>query len=180
MDYLNTVLDNQKYMFEYHSKLVAEHPYSSMWYQWVLDIRPILYYLEYFENGTRSSFGAILNPLLCWGGALSLLGCAIRGVRRRDSRAGFILLGYFSQLLPWMGVSRLTFAYHYFPSEIFLVLAMGYVLSGLEEKGRRHYTLASAVAALLLFGLFYPCLSGAEVSARYCDWVLKWLPGWPV
>ena len=178
-EYLHIVLDNQRYMFRYHSGLVATHPYASRWYQWVLDLRPILYYLRY--NGERRSvIMAFTSPLLCWGGALSLLGCAIRGVRRRDSRAGFILLGYFSQLLPWMGVSRLTFAYHYFPSEIFLVLAMGYVLSGLEEKGRRHYTLASAVAALLLFGLFYPCLSGAEVSARYCDWVLKWLPGWPV
>ena len=46
---LDIVLANQEYMFSYHSKLVAEHPYSSVWYQWVLNIRPILYYLEYFE-----------------------------------------------------------------------------------------------------------------------------------
>ena len=71
-EYLRMVLDNQSYMFNYHSGIVAEHPYSSRWYQWVLDIRPILYYLEYFNDGTHSSFGAFLNPALCWGGLLSL------------------------------------------------------------------------------------------------------------
>ncbi|MBO6094392.1 MAG: glycosyltransferase family 39 protein, partial [Oscillospiraceae bacterium] len=52
-DYWNIVLSNQKYMFSYHSSLVAEHPYASRWYQWMLDIRPILYYLQYFYDGTR-------------------------------------------------------------------------------------------------------------------------------
>ena len=54
-EYLRMVLDNQSYMFNYHSGIVAEHPYSSRWYQWVLDIRPILYYLEYFNDGTHCS-----------------------------------------------------------------------------------------------------------------------------
>ena len=40
--YLRIVLDNQRFMFNYHSDIVAEHPYSSRWYQWLLNIRPIL------------------------------------------------------------------------------------------------------------------------------------------
>ena len=39
-DYAKVVWDNQVYMWEYHSDLVAEHPYSSRWYQWLVDARP--------------------------------------------------------------------------------------------------------------------------------------------
>lgn len=108
--YLRIVLDNQKYMFNYHSDLVSTHPYSSKWYQWVLDIRPILYYLEYFDDGTKSAFAAFSNPLVCWGGILAMGGMVWTAIRDRDERAIFILIGYLANLLPWVLVSRLTFA----------------------------------------------------------------------
>ena len=68
-EYLQIVLDNQSYMFTYHAKSVlgATHPYSSTWYQWLVDYRPILYVLEYPAQGYRTSIAAFLNPLLCWG-----------------------------------------------------------------------------------------------------------------
>lgn len=176
-EYLRVVLDNQRYMFSYHSSLVATHPYSSKWYQWILDIRPILYYLKY-NGDKRSIIAAFTSPLLCWGGLLAMICAGLRSLR--DRRAGFILLGYLAQLLPWVLVSRLTFAYHYFPSELFLVLALGYVLSELENRGRKGFTIAAAVIAVVLFALFYPCLSGVEVSADYCKNVLQWFPSWPI
>ena len=76
-DYANLVLDNQKFMFSYHSGVHTEHPYSSRWWQWVIDERPILYYLKYFEDGTRSSFGAFLNPVLCWAGLIAMAMCTV-------------------------------------------------------------------------------------------------------
>lgn len=176
-DYLRIVLDNQRYMFSYHSDLVATHPYSSKWYQWVLDIRPILYYANY-EAETRSIIMAFTSPLLCWGGLLGMIAVGRRSLS--DKRAGFILLGYLAQLLPWVLVSRLTFAYHYFPSEIFLVAGLGYVLSKLEERGEKRFTVASIAIAVGLFALFYPCLSGAEASNTYCQFLLRWFPTWPV
>lgn len=181
MDYLNTVLDNQKYMFEYHSKLVAEHPYSSMWYQWVLDIRPILYYLEYFENGTRSSFGAILNPLLCWGGLLSLFVLVFCAIYHRDGNAAFILVGYFAQLVPWMFVTRLTFEYHYFPCSVFLVLGLAYVFRLMENSARhsKAYLWSFVAVSGALFILFYPVLSGRPVRNEFANTYLEWLPTWP-
>ena len=74
-DYAKIVWDNQIYMWEYHSDLVSTHPYSSRWYQWLVDARPILYYLEYFDDGTKSAFGAFLNPIFCWGGLFAVIGC---------------------------------------------------------------------------------------------------------
>ena len=125
-EYADIVIENQNFMFSYHSGLVAEHPYSSKWYQWMLDIRPILYYLDYLDGGKRSSFGAFVNPALCWGGLISLFVLAYAAIFRKDRTAAFILAGYLAQLLPWVLITRLTFEYHYFPCTVFLVLSLGY------------------------------------------------------
>ncbi len=178
---LDIVLANQEYMFSYHSKLVAEHPYSSVWYQWVLNIRPILYYLEYFDDGTRSSFGAFLNPALCWGGLLALFVLIFRGIALREREALFILAGYFAQLVPWMFVTRLTFEYHYFPSSVFLVLALAYIFRLMENETEhgKAYPVAFAALSVALFILFYPALSGLRADSRLASQLLGWLPTWP-
>lgn len=180
-EYGKLVLDNQRYMWSYHSRLVATHPYSSEWWQWVLDIRPILYYLESFPDGSKSAIAAFTSPLLCWGGIMAMLVTAAEGVRRRDNRALFILTGYLSQLLPWVPVTRLTFAYHYFPSEVFLVLGLCYVFAGTERKrGERWPYIAFTAVSLLLFAAFYPVLSGAAVPRDYCAKFLRWFSTWPI
>ena len=175
------VLSNQEYMFSYHSKLVAEHPYASVWYQWVLNIRPILYYLQYFDDGTRSSFGAFLNPMLCWGGLLALFVLFYRAVFRRDGDAGFILVGYLAQLLPWVLVTRLTFEYHYFPCSVFLVLGLAYVFRLMEDKADHaiFYLDAFTAVSAILFVVFYPALSGMRVDNAAASQLLGWLPTWP-
>lgn len=180
-NYLKMVLDNQDYMFGYHTGVVATHPYSSRWYQWLLDIRPILYYLQYLPEGMRSSFGAFVNPALCWGGFMALFVLLYLVIARRDETAAFILLGYLAQLVPWMFVSRLTFEYHYFPCTLFLVLAMGYVFSIFRQNARhgRRYVWGFALGSLALFALFYPALSGAPVNNALATRLLGWLPSWP-
>ena len=180
-EYAQLVWDNQSFMFNYHSGLVAEHPYSSRWYQWLLNIRPILYYLEYFNDGTRSSFGAFVNPLLCWAGLLCLPLLIYTAAFRKDKTAAFILLGYLAQLVPWMPIGRLTFEYHYFPCTVFLVLALGYAFK-LVRLHSRHWKLylgSFAAVSLLLFVMFYPAVSGMVVDNAKASAILGWLPTWP-
>lgn len=181
-DYLKIVIDNQKYMFNYHSDLVATHPYSSKWYQWLFDIRPILYYLEYFGDGTRSSFAAFSNPLLCWSGLLAMGGMVWIAIRDKDEKAVFIVIGYLANLLPWVLVSRLTFAYHYFPCTVFLVLAVAYIFADLRRRDVKWPLYVGGFTALCvgLFILFYPVLSGVRVSENYMRYILKWFADtWP-
>lgn len=181
-EYFDIVIDNQKYMFSYHSGVDATHPYSSRWWQWVLNIRPILYYLEYFSGGTKSTIGAFVNPILCWGGLAAILCMAYLALFRRDRKAEFILIGYLAQLVPWMFVSRITFEYHYFPCTVFLLLAMGHVLDTVRRSHRewKRVLFSLTGASLLLFVFFYPVLSGAEVSTWFANSFLRWLPQtWP-
>ena len=180
-DYANIVLDNQKFMFTYHSGVNAEHPYSSRWWQWIINERPILYYLNYFDDGTRSSFGAFLNPVVCWGGLGAMVICAVYSIRRRDNASLFIVVGYLSQLLPWVFITRTTFEYHYFPSSVFLVLAICRVLSLIRCNTRNWRFSVYGLTALscALFVMFYPVLSGMRVNSQIATNLLKWLPNWP-
>ena len=179
--YTRLVLDNQSFMFSYHANIRAEHPYSSRWYQWMLDIRPILYYLEYLPDGKRISFGTFVNPMICWGGLLSLLVLVYTAAVRRDRTAAFLLIAYLSGLVPWMFITRLTFAYHYFASALFLVPSLCYVFSMMEQAPRRfrRYPVWFTAVSVLLFAWFFPVLNGITVEHALATKLLGWLPSWP-
>lgn len=182
-DYLRVILDNIKYMYSYHSGLDATHPYSSPWWKWVLDIRPILYYLDYSaDKVTKSAFGAWGNPLFWWTGLGAMLVMGFKAVRG-DRMAWFILAGYLSTLLPWVLVERCAFIYHYFPSTVFLALAVGRLCRDQERRSRgKGLQLAPflAIGSAVLFVVFYPALSGMTYPTAYGELLLRWFGGaWP-
>ena len=107
----------------------------------------------------------------------------IETFRKKSARALFILIGYFSQLVPWMLIFRITFAYHYFPSMLFLVFAIACAMDGMLERGKKYCQ--GAVCGLTglavgLYALFYPVLIGLYVPKWYTWNVLRWLPSWPL
>ena len=181
-DYAKIVWKNQQYMFRYHSNVTATHPYSSRWYQWIADIRPILYYQAFPTSEIKQAIMAMLSPLVCWGGLLALPGMVWIGIRRKSRAAVFLVVGYLAQLLPWLGVERVVFEYHYFPCMPFLVLSLCFVFDTLRDRDKKwpRRVLCFAGAAVALFALFYPALSGVPAKVSYFREVLKWLPTWPV
>jgi hypothetical protein len=183
-DYYAMIWNMQVRTFTYHSQgvLDATHPYSSWWYQWIADARPILYYLDYPSEGMKSSFAAFGNPLVWWGGLAGLFAMAYRIFKHKDARAFLIVLGYLSQLVPWMFVKRIVFAYHYFPSAVFLALVLAHMFDTLAERGglrgKRDAALFTAGAGAL-FALFFPAISGVAAPSAYFTQVLRWFPSWP-
>ena len=180
---IGAMWENQKYMLSYHSGVTDSHPYSSRWYQWLLDIRPILYYMDNSVPGYTTRFAAFVNPVVCWGGLLAVVSCAVQAVRRRCARALFIFIGYLAQLVPWFFIGRITFAYHYFPSVLFLVLALCYVFHTLAEREEmvnwKPAMFAVTGGAVGLYALFYPVLVGIQIPTWYSNNVLGWFPSWP-
>lgn len=181
-DYLQLVWKNQTFMYRYHAGVDATHPYSSTWYQWLLNIRPILYYLDYPTETTKSSIAALLNPVICWGGLLALAATAWLGWRTRDKKALFILLGYLAQLLPWVAITRVVFAYHYFTSVPFLILSLCYVFDALRrvDPAWKKRVGGVVLVSAALFVLFYPALTGVSIPRWYSHNILDWLPAWPL
>ena len=195
---IKAMLDNQKYMLTYHQGVNEPHGYSSRWYQWIVDGRPILYYLDTSQEaatGLKTAFGALNNPIVSWSGLLAILTLLLRPIvnllhRRRgtpplpalDGKAVFLLVGYFSQLVPWMLIFRTTFAYHYFPSVLFLALALAYLMDGLVERAPRGWQMAVyglTGSSVAIYAAFYPVLIGLAVPSWYSTYVLRWLPSWP-
>ena len=178
------IWENQIFMLTYHGKDVigSTHPYSSQWWQWILDARPILYFNTY-NDGLRSSFSAFGNPVVWWGGFLAMIAMVYRAIRYRDGKAMFILIGFLSQFLPWLPIARIVFIYHYFPSTLFIVLALAHVFDTLLDSGRRWrkpavYGYTAYTGAV--FALFYPGLTGIAVPFSYFNNFLRWIPGaWP-
>ena len=111
-----------------------------------------------------------------------MLSMAYLAIFRGDKKARFILIGYLAQLVPWMFVSRITFEYHYFPCTVFLLLAMGHVFDAVRRGHRewKRIIFSFTALSLVLFIIYYPVLSGAEVSTWFTGSFLRWLPkSWP-
>ena len=180
---LSGIWDVQKFMFSYHSGLTATHPYESSWWQWPLDLRPVWYYISYrVPEGMTSTISAFGNPAVWWVcSACTGILCArlILGRSKPDDGIFVLLTGLGANYLPWVLVTRCTFAYHFFASVPFIVLLTVWLIR--EFDGRRPrlrwVKWAYLGLAVLLFALFYPVISGAPASIGYVR-ALEWLPGW--
>ncbi|MBQ5488984.1 MAG: phospholipid carrier-dependent glycosyltransferase [Clostridia bacterium] len=197
--YVEGVISNQKYMFNYHSGLSTTHAYESRWYEWPLSNRPMWFYAGYNHPdkslyGTISSFGNPAVWWICFAGTICMLILLLRGRFKFNTELFFILVCMASSMLPWMMISRSVFIYHYFATVPLIIFASVYVLWHYED--RYHYvpkemglTLSPAAKFLpkvkyiwvavtvILFALFYPVISGIPVKRSYVE-ALQWLPTW--
>ena len=184
-DYYKLIWENQVLMLSYHGKLTATHPYQSSWYQWIFNIRPILYFSDTsMGEGMKSAIVAFGNPLVWWGGLAAFFMMVRRTLIRKDGRALIIIIGYLTALLPWVIISRCAFSYHYFTCSLFLCIALSHVFNTILERGRGRSRLAVygyTAGVLLLFAAFYPVLSGVAVPEWYTGNFLRWLYlSWPI
>ena len=159
------------------------HPYESKPWTWLAMLRPVSYYWR----SPGSEVLAMGHPLLFWGSILSIPFLGWSWWRKRDWRAGFILLAILFQYLPWFLVaSRVQFLFYVLPVTPFMVLAAAYALKAMWEHesadGGDFHPLRSVVLAyLVLYGLmsafFYPILAGWHLSYNAWHWRM-WMASW--
>jgi dolichyl-phosphate-mannose--protein O-mannosyl transferase len=179
---LHQLVKYQEDMWNYHSKLKATHGFASPWYEWPVMVRPIWYYsappdLPKNMVSTISSFG---NPGVWWVGLAAFI-ATLWLLRKNPHRGMFVAaVAFFSQYVPWILVTRLTFIYHYFAMVPFLIFAIVYVCKVFTEKNPQFKKAVRIYAAvcLLLFVAFYPVLSGLVVPKWYVATFLSWIPSW--
>ena len=159
-------------MFSYHATLKATHPFESRWYTWLLGLRPVWYYRNgYLPYGMKASIAGMAGPVIWLVGLAALVGLLWHQVSGRGSRQGAgVLILYGTQLIPWMLVTRCTFLYHYFPSSMFCLAALALVLARMKHGDwAKKIAAGLCVAALVLFVLYYPALSGLPIPAWWAD-----------
>lgn len=196
--YIQGVIKNQKDMYNYHSGLDSTHAYQSAWYEWPLSNRPMWFYLgqdaDANKVGTISSFGNPAVWWVCFAGTLTLVLMFLRRRIKLNDEVFIILVSMASAILPWMMISRCVFIYHYFATVPFIIFASVYVLKYYEDKyyyfelpkgellparkkGVLYIKWVWLGLAIVLFGVFYPVISGLHVSRDYIS-ALQWLPTW--
>ncbi len=175
--------NNQEYMLSYHAKLGGTHPYSSKWYTWPFVYKPMWAYQAPEFSIVADQIGCISifqNPFLSWLGIAAFFYSLYRGIKKRDFRVLFLLIGLLAQYLPWIFVSRYALQYHFFGTLPFLILFIVYAMEDLEKRFQKVKYLSSAMVAicLLMFVAFYPVISGMPVSRFYAETFLTWFDSW--
>ncbi len=192
--YLNGVWNNQTYMLNYHSGTGMNHNAASVWWEWVLNLRPTWFYVGYDTPGennvsTISTFGNPAVWLACFVGTVALVVMLIRKIKRIPTDVFMMFICMASSLLPWVFVTRSTYAYHYFATVPFIIMASVYALKYAEERRAieaeyldkpkksvlPYVKWVWMAVVLLLFGLFYPVISGLPAPRDYVA-ALQWVP----
>ena len=172
------MIDNATLMLNYHKDCVFEHPYSSEWYKWLIDARPLADSRVYLENGTVSTVMTFFNPLLCLGGLFAFLHQFYLRREKKCTRAVFLIVGYLSMLLPWLIIHRTIFIYQYFVSGLFLVLMVANSLS-YSRHPKRNMAIFS-VLSVILYAMYYPVLTGQPVKVSFINQVLELFTTWNI
>ncbi len=169
---LDMFIDTQKQMWWYHTNLKATHPYTSPWWEWPIEARPIYLYTSGYGDDGVANIYAFGNPVVFWFGLGSVFLCLYWAVRDRNKRLGLVCFSYFAFFVPWALSPRIMFLYHYLPSLPFLGIAAGYVF-------RKYPKLVLPVfgVGLLLFIYFYPHWVGIKVPTSL-DMSYYWFPSW--
>jgi len=172
-------IGEQWQMWHYHTTLTAGHPYYSTWWEWLLDIRPVFYYVDR-TNGYVANTYNLGNPLLYWFFPLALVAAAILIFKRRDLALALILAAALINWLPWALSPRGMFFYHFLPTVPFMVLMVAYGLSLLWRSGSRwlaRLAVGYTAVVFLSFAFFYTQLAAWPVPEWYAN-LHYWLPSW--
>lgn len=161
-------------MYRSNQRLTATHPYSSQWYSWPFMLRPIFYWVQ---DHARIYF--LGNPIIWWGSTAALImviGLAVAREIQNRRLLAILLLGYFLNLLPFIGIKRVMFLYHYMGALLFAILIMIFLMEHLKAS-RKAYIALSVIAALA-FAYFAPLTYGLNLSPDSYQrrvWIDKWI-----
>jgi dolichyl-phosphate-mannose--protein O-mannosyl transferase len=171
------VIGMQHAMYGYHASLGATHPYGSVWWQWPLMDRPILYYSNYTHVTTAhgeccaSTIRALPNPIVWWAGLITVPAIAWLAWCERNKGYALLVTAYLFQWLPWIRSPRVAFEYHFYPNLAIIVLANAIVLQRIWNVARepgdvrgRYAVAAYALAVVAAFVWFFPLISGWPIT----------------
>ena len=184
-DGLNSLWQYHLNMWDFHTTLTSEHTYMSNPFGWLVQLRPTSFGWQTVEGpaaeqlcGSDSCAAAILavgNPVLWWGGAISLLALGW-GVIKRDWRAWAILAGYLAGYVPWFAyLNRTIFTFYTVAFVPFVALALTYAIgraigppgaSRARRQGGVWVGAAVLITAVLFGAYFWPI------------WSSTWVPHW--
>ncbi len=168
-------------MYKSNRRLSASHPYSSKWYSWPFMTRPV-YYWNKVENAKEARIYFFGNPLIYWMSTVGILillfnlfGSLFKGKRET---VFMISGGYLLNFLPFIGIGRVMFLYHYLSALIFAILAFVFLLDRIGNPKKKKTAFAVfLIASLVVFIYFSPLTYGLPLTQEQYN-SRVWLPSW--
>ncbi len=181
MNVFEKFVDLNKQMYLGNTRLTAIHPYGSKWYTWPFMSRPIFYWVL---NNARIYY--LGNPTIWWSSTIAMLMLLISYLTTKTERnftASFLLAGYVFNILPFLGIKRVMFLYHYAIALIFAILMLAYLFDkSLEPDHHKQKKPQRLLIILLLisavsFIFFAPLSYGLSLSPSQYQ-LRTWFNGW--
>lgn len=165
-----SIINQQKDMYNYHSKLNATHYFSSKWYTWPISYKPVWYHQEILNNDTKETISGIGNIVIWWMGIIGFLYSLIKLIREKDKQSFIIVVSMLSLWLPYAFIGRVMFLYHYFPVLPFMMLGIVNLFQSIEEKYKLKYLIPLyMIFVIAFFIIYYPVISGIETPVSYIE-----------
>lgn len=175
---IQTFIQWQQAIYDYHHNLVATHPYTSMWYTWPITKQPVLYYTGTTIDGKISRIALLGNPAIFWFSIPCMLYTLIAAIKNRKFELWFCIIAIVCMFLPYLSISRIMFLYHYFPMLPFAMLTIVAFMKWLCEKIKTNIPIyLVSTLFIVVFIIFYPIYSGFPTSQEYLNH-LQWLDTW--
>jgi dolichyl-phosphate-mannose-protein mannosyltransferase len=178
-------------MFHNTRTTLGPHAYASRWYDWPFMMRTVDFWAQHTQAADGPRYAHIYfmgNPVVWWATGYCMLFLLVNflpklaawGVRARTQLAEptevFLIVAYLANMLPFVGIARIMFAYHYLPALCIALLGLGLLL---DRTGvyKVRIGVALLVVALASFVYFAPLsyglpLAPANFDARF--WVKTW------
>lgn len=158
---LEKVVELNAEMYRSNQRLTASHPYSSSWYSWPFMERPIFYWV----HGAARIY-LLGNPLVWWLSTIAVLvifiNLLLSGLRNHPPELLIMAGAWIMNVLPFIGIGRVMFLYHYFTALIWAILMLAYVVD--RSRNVKRTVLVISAAALVLFVFFAPLSYGLSLS----------------
>lgn len=130
-------------MYKANATLTAGHPYGSEWYSWPFLVRPIFYWVKSARPSETARIYCLGNPLSWWASTVAILYVIVTLLftftatdkakwKYLDHLTLLLITAYFLNLLPFIGIKRVMFLYHYMAALIFALIAMVYLIDSIE------------------------------------------------
>lgn len=178
--FLRNFVDTQIEMLRANERVGGEHPYGSRWWQWPLMWKPIYYLrIALSSDGSADSHTYSLgNAVVWWSAGLAMLITLLRigpqiARRENDSTSTWLLVACLLSWLPFTGIARVMFLYHYFPALILSIVLLAHIA---QQAQWRRRLLALEIFAVCVFLIAAPLTYGWAFDIRNLE--ASWLPSW--
>ncbi|MFC4336060.1 dolichyl-phosphate-mannose--protein mannosyltransferase [Salininema proteolyticum] len=175
-------------VLNFHEGLSTPHTYQSTPFEWLFNLRPVVFYWSNdVECGVEKCAAEVIllgTPLLWWAFVPALLVMGLWGIAKKDWRAALVWGAVAAGIVPWLFFpERTMFFFYAAPVVPFFIIAVVWCLGlaiGRRDASPERRLVGSLIAGayvaavILCFAYFWPIYTGEPIP--YEEWQARlWL-----